>query len=225
LTCVSCNPLPEGSNNMLTDAFFYFGSTLDKQTLETAQVRGMAVKEKRLFRIDLTDHLIPVPAGSSGAAIGEFGLIHTGLTTMTFNQNDPAPAPFLSDSVLGFVGGFGMSATDTNDVAVFVRELDTGVAPIVGRTFTVDDAAMGDPGAVTAELDLMEGQALAANAGLVVHARICDVLRGYWFDPRNTNYPYFEEIQPGLPPLGRFSRAELLAFVAPSTPGNLLVFQ
>jgi hypothetical protein len=227
LTCVSCHPLPDGSNNMLTDAFFYFGSTLDKQTLETAQVRGMAVKEKRLFRIGPADQLVPVPAGSGGVPLAEFGLIHTGLTTMIFNQNDPAPLPFLSDTVLGFVGGFGMSTADTNDVALFVRQLDTGVAPIVGRAFTVDEPAMGDPGAVAAALDLMEGQVLAANAGLAVHARICDTLRGYYFDLGNTNYPYVEELQPGLPPLGRFSRAELLAFVAPSTgdPDNLLVFQ
>jgi hypothetical protein len=178
--------------------------------------------------VDATDHVVAVPAGSGGAKLAEFGLVHTGQETLIFNQGDPQPLPFSSKSVLNFVRGFGMSTADTNDVTLFVRQLDTGVAPIVGKTLTVDMAAMTEaPGDIAAQLDLMEGQARAANAGLAVHARLAGVERGLWYDVTNAARPYVEQAQSDLTPIGPFSRSELIALVSPSggDPDNLLVFQ
>jgi mono/diheme cytochrome c family protein len=158
-SCVQCHSFPEGSNNRVTDLA---GGTLPNgdtaQPQETTALRALFQKEARLA---LNGERNP-----SSLQTGDFGLFHKGLVA---NQND-----FLDrfDPVLGV-------DEKRTRITEFVREFDSGTAPIVGLTEMVTAS-----GANTT-IDQMEAQADEANCGIAVFARV-DVgagleSRGYWY--------------------------------------------
>ncbi|MDX1999968.1 MAG: hypothetical protein SF066_19805 [Thermoanaerobaculia bacterium] len=211
ISCVHCHTLPEGSNNRFTDTF-------DGQDLETAQLRGLRTKEKRLERYSAgVFTAVPGPA----AVTGQFGLTHSGLL---------ANPSAVSESVTAFLDAFGISPTLRTAIAAYGRELDTGVAPSVGFTATVDPARYNAPPAATTQanyqngLAALEQQARLANAGLAVHAVVGGRLRGFWFDANQPAAPYREEPQPGLAPIGPFTGTQLLNLLSPGTPGDLQTY-
>lgn len=219
--CITCHSLPEGSNNRFTDRFAYAGTPLDTQRLETTALRGLGLKERELWRFDpVNARFAQVQIGGSPVRTGEFGLIHTGDTTMAGMQGG-LPGPFQADSLFGFLSGFPSGSVSSLDATVSIlRELDTGVAPIIGQVVTVD--ATSNLTTVNAALDLLEGQARKANAGVAVATRLAGLTRGFWYDVRSfATTPYTEE--GNVTPLAPMSRATLLAFAA--TSGNVLVFQ
>lgn len=222
LACEHCHNQPEGSNNRFTEGIANFDEpAFPAQGLETAQLKALVLKEKRLQRV-VSGAFQPVPA--SGAAItGEFGLTHTGL-------QDGIPG-FGSLTINDFVNGFGLNAVNPvlqDAMSLYMREFDSGVGPLVGFTATTDVPRFNvNPAGSAAALTTLEDQVRRANAGLAVHAVIAGVLRGFWFDVSDGATPYHEEPQLGIPPLN-LSQTQLLDLVRNGSgtvsPGNLLTF-
>lgn len=136
-SCVHCHWLPEGSGNRMTET--------DGQPLETAALRGLLQKNARL------DVDAGPPATEILASTGDSGgIAHDGTDTTV---NGFITSTFSAD--LGSAVG---------DVRAFVREMDWGVAPVVGRVrMLVAGGSPSDP-----DIVLMETQAQKANAGVVV---------------------------------------------------------
>ena len=59
--CVACHSLPDGSNNRLTELLLFGGSTLPAQFIESAQLKLLDTKAKRLLRY------APLPVGTAGS--------------------------------------------------------------------------------------------------------------------------------------------------------------
>jgi|CXWL01.1.fsa_nt_gi hypothetical protein len=226
LSCVHCHLTPEGSNNRFTEALGNINEpTFPAQALETAALRGLVTKEKRLQRV-VGGAFVPIPGPA--AVTGEFGLTHTGLS-------DGIPG-FGSLTINDFVNGFGLGILGGNPalpdaMALYMREFDNGVAPLVGFTASTDPARFNaDPVGQTNAVLSLEPQVNLANASLAIHARVQGLLHGFWFDPTHPTAPYREEIQIGVPvvPGEPFSTAQLLDIVRTGTPvfaaDNLLTF-
>ncbi len=230
LRCSQCHMLPAGTNLQDTDAFFHLRDpTAPANPLETAALRGLVRKEKRLSRrsgpnlIAIGSSPTPFPNGipnppTLGASTAEFGLLHTGENTLGLGGSPVVAAPFVTESLAAFVHGFGFGAVDLtmrDAITLYMREFDTGVAPVVGFSGTVDPPLLAAlPGPVNTSIDLLEGQVRRANAELAVHAFVNGVMRGFWFDVSVSPPVYVEEpnaavANPG-PPL---SRTALLGFV------------
>lgn len=153
-SCIQCHSGVTGSNNRITAS--------SDQPLQTAPLRFPFAREARLETS---------PISLSRIVTGQFGLTHTGLLATSLN-----------DFMLNFATLFpGTEIVKLIDLMTFTRQFDTGIAPLVGRTWTFTTANRNQPGTPTA-FALFEGQVLAGNAGLAVHARIGKVLTGYWFD-------------------------------------------
>lgn len=193
--CAHCHSLPQGTNDRIT----FVGFTLDLNDplpLKTAKYRDLHDREKELVDLDA-----PV-SEFTGIATGPGGIDHNGLLVS------------INDHVFGFGNQLDTDPDrpNTNALNQFVRQFDRGVAPIVGRVMELTGAPPAGPD--VAELDLLESQVLAGNAGLAVHVGRYDGGReGYWYDPIPE------------PPLYRstgalatsLTRPELLARLAPST--------
>ncbi len=217
--CITCHSLPEGSNNRFTDRFAYAATNLDAQRLETAALRGLGLKERELWRfVSANARFEPVQIGGVDVRTGEFGLLHTGDSTLTASVGGPA-SNFKADSLFDFIIGFP-PIVSVDDYVTILREFDTGVAPVIGQVVTADPSS--NLTAVNAALDVLEGQARQGNAGVAVATRIGGLTRGFWYDVRRfATTPYTEEGNGN--PFAPMSRATLLAFAA--TTGNVLVFQ
>lgn len=202
-TCSQCHEGSVSSDNRWTTVEAEPGASpvdTNSQPLNTAALRGLRQKEARL-EIDSTT---PPPPTSSPNFLqtGDFGMGHDGLRGFSIN---------------GFVGTTPLDATSQNDVTQFIREFDSGVAPIVGRTITVyrvDVNSLGNftsaaawKGALVTE---METQAQLANAGLAAdfydddgtadgNPNDVELARGFWYKvtalttPQSGARPYKEE--------------------------------
>ena len=253
-TCDSCHLLPEGSDNIITENPG-FATDLNHpqagdpivrdQGIETAALRFLQVKEKRRFRYDILSETFT----NDGAVTANSGLIHTGADTFTGPNRVPKFGPLItpgppnsirlvSESVHNFmVGGFGMSSgglfTDNNfpndqvsALALFVRQLDTGVAPSVGLAYSVDQPTLlGQLGGVLSVVGFFEGIAQEANAGLVAQVEERGVgRRGYRYDPATDTY--VEVTVAGIPASGDLNLTSVLAYVfGAGNEDNVVVFQ
>ncbi len=159
-SCVQCHSLPEGSNNRITDRL-----DGDMQHTETAQLRDLVQKEERYTASPTDDNV-------GFNMTNNWGFRHKGTAPGTIND-------FVDLGV--FKGGLGLNTTaKVQAVASFVRELDWGMAPIVGQTITVTTANVSAQ-ATTDRLDLFESQVKRANAGLAVYLRTSGTERAFWF--------------------------------------------
>lgn len=162
-SCVQCHFLPDGSNNEITRM-----GVSTPQPVETAGLRFLLQKEAVIEKD---------ASGVGTVRTGEFGTEHQGtlrsindFTLFVFGhefQNDKKPR--------------------LDAITQFLREFDTGVAPLVGFPLTVDRAAAGRAMTRLA-FDFFERQARAANAGVAVQARIAGKERGFWFAPERGLY-------------------------------------
>lgn len=189
ISCVSCHILPDCSDNVMTDLEFGFNPdpSLAAQSLETAQLRSIVHKEKRLFRRNTTTGAL-IPSGFNSTTIsGNVGMIHTGAATTNSVPN--------ADSIRGFISNFltfnslnnpsQVFSGDIDDLTLFVRELDTGVGPAIGLVGTVDSSV--PIGLVTATLTVWESFAREGNCGIVAKlvtngAAGTPVHYGFYFD-------------------------------------------
>lgn len=216
VTCSSCHHLPEGSDNLPTERFPFIhpitgANLVSDESIETAALRGLVEKEKRLFRRAPGSGAL-LPAGPSSITTGSVGLIHTGAMTIPFGDN----------SIRHFVSSFvssppNFTSAEVNPVTIFIREFDTGVAPAVGisTTLTAQNAASAAGVFVAGE-----SQANLANVGLIVQAEINGTLYGFYYEPSISAGPNYIEVPPdpavpsNPPPFGaNFTRAGLIALL------------
>ncbi len=211
-SCQGCHSLPEGSDNVLTENISGVNphplptpplTAAPPQPMETAALRGLFQKEARL---DIDGSSVP----ENSAITGYEGLFHTGLAGSGGQSNDFNQATINGFNLRFF--NFGLCGPVPFcdllvDLNQFLHELDWGVGPIVGRTFTADTVNRGFPIAIRA-FDEAENQAEAANAGVAVQAVIAGQPRGFWYDLSDGPGVYREE-----PSQTAFTRGELLALM------------
>ena len=190
-SCAQCHTLPEGSNNRGT-----VPTGIDP--IETAALRGLFQKEGRLDK----------EAGAPSPILtGSTGLNHLG-TSVSLNG-------FMSRFDADFTDWPGVPNAGLLELKQLVRELDWGVAPLVGRSHTVDSTsnAVGDPGWSTTQstLDLFEQQAALANVGVAVAARLGGQDSGFWLDL--TQSPATYRLEGGT---AQWTRSALLGLVTGS---------
>jgi hypothetical protein len=249
-SCVQCHFLPEGSNNRLTfqsraniedQADLYLPFELKRQPIETAALRGLTQKEGRLSLEELlAPEVADVFVSPTDLRSGDLGTGHNGLEGL--NRNNFLTLVLNRISTLNSVLSPDVDeetlenqiVPDIERINDFVRQIDHGVAPIVGRMLSlrVDEvdftgATPVVPDAAKAQLLAdMEAQVAAANAGLAVYVRFGPptgptVLR-YWYDLRTatnaTQTPKYS------PPIGTpLTRDQLLELVENQAHG-ILVF-
>lgn len=198
-SCVQCHALPEGSNNRGTVP------TAGGELIETAQTRGLFQREARQDK---------APGAPSPVVTGEFGLTHLGLSASLnafINRFTPATKP---DGTPSFTAA-GLLA-----IKAYMRQFDFGVAPLVGRSYTVDPANKGTS-ETNRTIALFENQARLGNVGVAVYARIGGAETGYWFDLTAAPAPAYRE--EGSAPGIFIDRASLLAL--PAQLRDRIVFQ
>lgn len=180
-SCVQCHTLPVGSNNRIT-------TISGGNPLESAALRGMRQKESTFELFPTVDGLA-VPPGTN-LLNGDFGMGHegeTGRSIVEFHEflaKDDDPVERAEE------------AEDLTDINAYIREFDTGVAPMVGRMV---EAAAGSS-FPTAEVGDMEAQVHEANIGLAVRYQQADgTLRGFWYRIAGAGGGYEEVGIPGVP--------------------------
>lgn len=102
------------------------------------------------------------------------------------------------------------------DLVQFCREMDAGIAPSVGVTYTVTFANKALTGTTNA-FSLLEDQVRKANCGFAVYAQVGGSPVGYYFDVTASPEGYHQHGTATV-----ISRAALLALVA---SGDILVLQ
>lgn len=170
-SCSECHSGVAGSNSRITDADTTGGSL---QPLEAAAIRSLGSREARL-----ETGLNP----SQVVSTGDIGLQHSG-ARKSINQ-------FHTDIFAGLIPGPGQ----LDDIIAFARQFDTGIAPVVGRSFTVTSSNASSQAAIDA-FSLAARQALAANAGAAAYARINGVVTRYWLDA--TTVPPLFRVEGGV---------------------------
>ncbi len=184
-SCVDCHPLPDGSSNTAT-LEFAIPQTITNPTndvphpMESAGLRNIAQREMVLHQ-----GLGPIPT----ELVANHGLLHPGSPLFLGAGNSASMNTF----VQLFPGSLPTS-TEQEAMVEFLRQFDTGTAPMAGFAYTVDsNLSPLDSGANQTVFDLLEGQVAEANVGLGVYTRNAGLERGYWFDVTATPPVYREE--------------------------------
>ncbi len=191
-SCSGCHALMEGSDNTLTE-FITASDPFPLETppltvapaqhMETAALRGLFQREARL---DKDGDSFPEFSPISGFE----GLFHTGLVnsrpnTLDFNGTASINAFNLRFFDVSFctnqVAQLPSFCDNLRSINQFTHELDWGVGPVVGRSYTVTQANAFSP-ATNDAFKLAEIQAGQANAGFAIQASIAGTLRGFWYD-------------------------------------------
>jgi DNA-binding beta-propeller fold protein YncE len=173
--CAVCHTGPTGADNNVDD-LRNIGGAQSLKTPPLATVYQRAGFSRRAGATNLVG----------------FGLLHDGTGTA-----ESLPTSHFYE--LDILSGQAFS-----DVAAYVLSFDTGTAPAVGRSqlVTVDAKTSST---VSAELNLLEGQAAATNCDVAVRGTLCGVSRQFVYDPATLRY---RSDIPGEP---TWTRAELLA--------------
>lgn len=188
VSCASCHTLPDGSDNLLTEAFSF--PTPISQPFETAALRNLVPRESHLRRTNDT-------AGPF-AAVSNFGLTHGGIGLGLVEQQ---AINFFVDSSAFKFPGFGFNAMGqfvpslqrpqfASALIQYTRELDWCMAPGVGRAYTLDPAKPLDAAIAFTQF---EAQVEDANIGLSVIVRTGSTYRGFFYDLTQSPPAYREE--------------------------------
>jgi YVTN family beta-propeller protein len=161
ITCNMCHKVDPGPG---TDKTFTSGPVMQQpQTMKVPQLRTLY--QKRFFN---------TTAGA--ASLDGFGLTHDG--------TDPGLFAFISRPVFT---NFTNDTVRKNNIAAFLLCLDTGTAPAVGFTRTVNAANVADT-AVASDWALLQSQAAASNIDLIVKGTVDGARRGLVYDPVSNSY-------------------------------------
>lgn len=169
--------------------------------LESAALRGLYQKERRLDRgADSVPQQSPI----------------TGIEGMQSDGDRP--------SINGFINvAFLLSIEDLASLRSFVRELDFGVAPMVGSAYTVE-LSNASSSATEQAFEDGELQASEANAGFVVQAYVGGEERGYWYDLTGQSPQYRREVgEPCDPDPAFYSRQDIKDLVTASDDRLVLI--
>ena len=175
--CATCHFLPTGTDRTINSA----GSLQQSQDFKTPQLRNIYQKSGFV---------------RSATAISRsgFGLMHDGA--------EPDVGAFLSRP---FFGGLATDTVRKRNLSAFLLCFDTGTAPAVGYTRTLNGNTLASSGA---DWSMLESQAAASNNDLVV--RLVENGERHGFVFRTATNDYLSD-QTGL---GPFTRAALQAKIA-----------
>jgi YVTN family beta-propeller protein len=179
LSCATCHELPTGSNGFIIPA----------QLLQESQ----PFKVPHLRNIYAKLGMSKQPGASSRMG---FGIAHDGV--------DPDIFTFLSRPVFG---SFANDTTRKQNLAAFVASIDTGTAPSVGFSMTLNAARIGSA-FVQSDWNILESQAALGNCDLILKGTLQGTARGLKYDPANQRYLADKST---LPP---FTRTQLQSFIA-----------
>ncbi len=177
-SCADCHTLPEGSGNTITEGLTQTSSedpTLyPEHPFESAATRNLRAREACVVNgFSQTNDAQIIRNGAYGLLHGGFLSINTAPTVLTKQKNSLSINDFIQRTFTN-----DLNVEERRDrVVEFVRQMDTGVAPIVGRASTFTSSAGLD-----AALNLAEGQAAEANAGVALFVHQGGVATGYWYD-------------------------------------------
>ena len=177
--CNTCHALPEGTNRDI-----FPGAILqESQDFKVPQLRNSFRK-------------LSFTGSSTAVSLSGFGLVHDG--------SDPDFVSFLSRPVFG---PFSTDTTRKRNLSAFLLCFDTGTAPAVGHTRTVNAATLATANADWSVLEAQAGAAIASS-DLVVRLFENGARRGFVYRPATNDYL---SDQAGLGPL---TRAALQAKIA-----------
>jgi hypothetical protein len=176
LTCIDCHQDPAGTDRAIADA------------LDLQQSQAIKVPHLRNVYQKLNFSTSPGVTNLSG-----FGLTHDGIdggliAHFSINRFDPV---------------LRNDAKAKQDLAAYIMSFDTGTAPAVGYSLTVNASNANDP-AITNDWNVLENQSLT-NVGVVAKGTIDGVHHGLLYNRATTMY---EADKTGLGPL---TRADLIA--------------
>lgn len=182
-TCIDCHAPPSGSSHTATLLFAAIdGSTLtatEDHPFESAALRGLVPREMWLHD-DFTDDGTHIVSNTA--------LLHPGTPDFQIDKDfAPTAGAALVTSINTFLFNFFPVSGFAIPLVKFTREFDTGIAPAVGRSYTVgtNSTANND------EFEFLETQVERGNIGLAVFERKSGTKKGYWYDP--TTGLYVEE--------------------------------
>ncbi len=161
LACASCHTAPPGpgSDRLIIPA----AALQESQDFKVPQLR--AIYQKMDFN-----------NGAGTNSIGGFGITHDG--------TDPSLQVFLSRQVFANIRN---DNTIKNNLAAFVQCFDTGTAPAVGYSRTVNSNNVATA-AITNDWALLEAQAALTNIELVVKGTLDGSHHGLWYEPSSGFY-------------------------------------
>jgi hypothetical protein len=207
-SCGQCHNGSEGSNNRVTEVNGA-DAAMSPQPIETAGLRGLVQKNAILQLSSGPPQMVGTDPIEEGIKTGDFGFGHTGTNAKVKSLNG-----FIRTSF-----GINLPAREAG-VTELMRQFDTGVAPIVGLSYSVTVDPNGS-GAVWDRIGEIETQAGEANCGIAVYARVkvgaTWVARGFWFDVTAGMYK-----EAGGSPI---PRSDMLALLLPDQPDDLMVFR
>ncbi|MCA8948131.1 MAG: hypothetical protein KDE27_01435 [Planctomycetes bacterium] len=180
-SCVNCHSLPDGSSNTLTIVVEVPAGLASVQNpapvlqwhpMETAALRNIGAREALLPDGFVASGNVVWPInGTAGLHHGGVGSLNPtlgGLISTTLNDNVHRT----------FVPLQFIDSKQAEALTEFIRQLDTGTAPLIGFAWTM--TAGGSP--TDARFDLAIGQAEEANVGVAAYRRVGGVEQGFWYD-------------------------------------------
>jgi YVTN family beta-propeller protein len=187
VTCSTCHTVPGPG----TDLLIFPAALLQiPQDMKVPQLRNMYQK-------------VNFNNSEGGVSIDGFGFEHDG--------NVPTLFAFLSNPIFQKLS---TDATAKNNVAAFLMCFDTGTAPAVGYTRTIDRDALSDASAAS-DWALLESQAGIGNIDLIAKGTVDGAVHGLLYRPSTQDYT---TDRTGL---GPFTSAQLEAKIA---SGDTLTF-
>jgi len=178
-TCASCHTFPGlGTNFVIRPPK---GEVM--QPMKVSQLRNMYQKTNVNFN------------GRKSVSVNGFGFSHDGTIGGLYD--------FVHRSTFGI---YGKNAQYSQDVDAFQMAFDTGMAPAVGYSRTLNSGNVAS-GSVTSDWNTLQSQAGVNNADLIALGTINGVFHGLLYQPSTQNY---ETDTTGL---GPFTQTQLAAFV------------
>ena len=178
LSCVHCHAVPEGSNNRATESISH---NMVPHPMETGALRHIVDREA-VVRVDAT---LPTIEGRRKEVWTKLtGLFDIGEVVQSSSSQGPTfLRASINDFILRFLFDVNLSeqtrqAMQTNLIA-FVRDLDTGSAPIIGQSHTM---LVGQPAANAIEEARFIDQVEEANADLVAIVSSIGSYSLWWYD-------------------------------------------
>lgn len=187
VTCNACHTLPTGTNGSIIPGFVL-------QEPQSFKIPHLRNAYKRMGR---------EPVG--GLSTSGYGFLHDGSLNSPFD--------LLSMPVFQ---GLANQTNNKRKLERFIMALDTGIAPTVGYSVTVDSSNVSDT-QVLNDLALLEQQAQAGNCDLIATGSFQGTLRGFAYDPSTPEY------QSDDSSLGAFTLAQLTGAI--STGNATLTFK
>lgn len=167
LKCNTCHVVPTGTDRSITPA----QALQEPQSFKVPHLRN--IYQKMRF----------TNAPGAQSLLG-FGLVHDGM--------DPSLFAFLSRPVFG---AFANDAVVKRNVSAFVQCFDTGTAPAVGYSKTVNG---NNYNTLSSEWTMLESQAAAGNIDLVVRSVRLGVVRNFVYQPGSGNYRPHKQSLPAV---------------------------